>query len=256
MKKFPTISIFLALICVVMFMFSSCATNTPGASQPVPTVTVISTVVVTSVATVTVTPTATSASTSYSPIQPTTTRPISSSPTPTVPVEDNNNVNNNPLFFTGKDITGYNKIPQSDGSSIQTPVYQEKVVEQQLGGFFTKKDAVFVPRIPTVTDIDDWFIRFDSKFKIPWFINWGYTTKNSNSKNNITLKLYTKDDFDTYYYKNPAFLISGGIGTDQGITDKGIHGLSVPTSGSFVAVIRTNNSDEIQDWWIKFGGQN
>jgi hypothetical protein len=255
MRKLCVISLCLVALCCIILTLSACSAETAKSGQPaVPTATVTSTVTV--ISTVTVTPTGM--------VNPTnaTTIFVTSSPTASVTNPGGSATvsqiekNNNPKFFIGKDITYYNKERQQDGTIKTVPVFEDNMTDQQLGGFFSNKDATFVPRIPSITVIDEWFFRFDcSRFRTPWFINWGYNTKNAKSTATFTFDLYKKDDFDANYYKNPNSLKSTAIGLDKGVSDNGVHALAVNAGGSFVCVLRTSSSDEIQDWWAKFGGQ-
>ncbi len=161
-------------------------------------------------------------------------------------------------FFIDRVVSGYNKIPKPDGSFDQVPIYQDVYLNLNILGYYTKKDAYFVPRIPTLTDHDDWFIRL----KLPgyltksWMVNWGYTiNKSSPSADKATLSatIYTQEVFDANYYHHPDLLLSYDLRGDRGPSSNGIHGKFVQNPGSFVILFRTDDANAIADFWVKLG---
>ncbi len=254
MKRILIFVTIIALILPAALSLMSCTSTSAGSTNPsqsVSTVTVTTTSTAVSTATVTVTPTIKNTS------------PISITPSPTLPpvtttpATSQIDSNNNAHFYLRKDISGYTRKLEPDGTYSQTPIYEDIYVDWRLGGFFTIKDAIFVPRIPTMTDHDDWFFRFDNtnQFKSPWVINWGYVLKSNNPNTSVALYVFKKDYFDAYYYKNPSNLIPGSLGMDRGISSSGIRSLAMTDYGSYTGLIRTDNPDNILGWWVKFGGE-
>lgn len=253
MKRTPIIFLMAALSIMVSLSLMSCVTTSAGStngSQTTSTVTVTATSTSISTSTVTVTPAAKNTLTTPVPVSPTSTAV-------TNPAVSQIDSNNNGHFYLRTDISGYNKKLQPDGTYTQIPIYQEIFVDWRLGGFFTPKDAIFVPRIPTITDHDDWFFRFDNRneFKPVWIINWGYFLKSNTQPTNVALYIFKNDFFNAYYYKNPSNLLPGTIGMDRGVSNNGIRALGMPDYGSYTVLIRTDNSDNVLGWWMKFGGE-
>lgn len=157
-------------------------------------------------------------------------------------------------FFVSRDIVGYKDAGvRPDGTVIKEPVYKDYFTDLNQVLYLTAKDATFVPRIPTVTDFDDWFIRTripDS----PWVLNWGVTSK-SGSTGTLTFTLYKKDDFNTNYYHRPDDLYKYDLGEDRGVSDTGVHGRYGRTLGDYVLLFRTNNVSETGNWWVRIGVQ-
>jgi hypothetical protein len=176
--------------------------------------------------------------------------PITPSPSPD-PSQDKS-------FFIDRVVSGYNKIPKPDGSFNQVPIFQDVYLNLNILGYYTKKDAYFVPRIPTVSDHDDWFIRL----KLPgyltksWVVNWSYTVNKSSpaaEKANISATLYTQEIFDANYYLHPGLLLNYDLRGDRGPSSNGIYGKYISNPGSFVLLLRTNDASAISDFGVKLG---
>jgi len=185
------------------------------------------------------------------------------SPSPTqLPVE---NPVDNKAFFTGRVITGYVDSYLMDGTLKQTPIYKELYFDLNLVGYYTQKDAIFVPRIPTFTTHDDWFIRpqYAGNFLKSWIFNWGYSIDKSKSTSepvNVSLTVYHKDVFEKNYYLNPEDLILHDLKGETITSSTGIQCNWLENGNSFVVepseyafLIRTNNAAAVSDWWIKIG---
>ena len=252
MKKLTLITISIISLAVLATSFMACAANVP--SSPQPTVTVKATETVTATpAPITVTAPAPAPVTVT--VTPTPSPTITISPTgvpEAYPVEKYNN----PSFLVGQDIIGYNKTPQSDGTIKQTPIYQDVFLNLGKWGFLTKKDATFVPHIPTISARDDWFARFQiGGVKIPFAINWGYMIKPNKPDTYLTYGLWKDDYFKNTYYNSPNLLDGRSLGNDSYVSAEGIHLQFVGQEGNFVVLLRTNNPDDILGWWFKYGGE-
>lgn len=172
------------------------------------------------------------------------------SPTPN-PAEDKN-------FYLDRIITGYNRTLKSDGTYEEMPAYQDMYFDLNILGYYTKKDAVLVPRIPTFTDHDDWFIRFKipSFLLKPWIMNWGYSiNKSSPAAGSVSLStsVYTQEMFNANYYLHPDKLLGYDLKGDREPSSSGIYCKSFLTPGDYVILLRTNAADAIGDFWIKLG---
>jgi hypothetical protein len=236
------------LMTLLVILVASCTTPTTApAPSPTPsTVTSPSTPTATDSPTPRLSPTASPVpSPSLTPTQ----TPIVS-PTPN-PAEDKN-------YYLDKIITGYNRTLKSDGTYEETPIYQDMYFDLNILGYYTKKDAVLVPRIPTFTDHDDWFIRFKipSFLLKPWIMNWGYSiNKFSPAAGSVTLStsVYTQEMFNTNYYLRPDKLLAFDLKGDREPSSSGIYCKSFQTPGDYVILLRTNAADAIDDFWIKLG---
>jgi hypothetical protein len=188
---------------------------------------------------------------------------VAPSPSPTqLPIE---NPADNKTFFTGNVITGYIDSYLMDGTLKQTPIYKELYFDLNLVGYYTLKDAIFVPRIPTFTTHDDWFIRpqFSGNFLKSWIFNWGYSIDKSKSTNepvSVSLSIYYKDVFEKNYYLNPGDLIFHDLKGETSTSSAGIQSRWLVNGNSYVVepseyvfLIRTNNATVVSDWWIKIG---
>jgi hypothetical protein len=165
------------------------------------------------------------------------------------------NLNNNPHFFVGTDIS-YVTPSVLSGAVKPSPIYKYNYLDLDLGGYFTNRDAYFSSHIPQISDFDDWFYTFDLPvYKMPWIINWNYATKSNNPDNSFSFEVYKKDVFISWYNKSPGALNISKLGTDRGISDSGVHSLAINDSGSFLVRVRTSNTADIASWWVKYGGQ-
>ena len=172
------------------------------------------------------------------------------SPTPD-PAQDKN-------FYLDKIITGYNRVLKSDGTFEEIPVYQDMYFDLNILGYYTKKDAIFVPRIPTFTEHDDWFIRFriPSYLLKPWVMNWGYAINKSSPAGGsvaFSATVYYQDMFNANYYLHPDKILSYDLKGDRVPSSSGIYCKSFQTPGDYVILLRTNAADAIDDFWIKLG---
>jgi hypothetical protein len=211
-------------------------TATPAASQ-------VSAVVPANPPTVTVTlPPSTAPAQSSAP----TASPVSSIP---VPAADSK-------FFIQKEISGYNRTMKIDGTYDQTPIYQDSYLSIPELYRYSPADAVYVPRIPTVTDHEDWFIRMSipSSSAKPWEVNWAWVLKPGNSTTTVSFTIYTQDDFEAYYYNQPGMLAAANLLTDtKGVSADGVHADLLQNIGKFVILVRTNNSAGVAGWWMRIG---
>ena len=201
--------------------------------------------------TLTVLPTSVPTTTTTTSIEPT----ITPTQTPTY----------NNTFYTAKIISGYDKTYRPDGTIQQTPIYKDLFFDLNIIGYYTSKDAIYVPRIPTFTTHDDWFIRpqFSGSFLKSWIFNWGYTVDTSIKSSDpveLTFTIYNKEIFDNDYYLKPADLIFHDLKGDvepstSGILSKRLvyEDTHIIYPKEYVFLIRTNNAAAISDWWIKVG---
>ena len=250
-------SIIVLLSAIAMILLISCNTlvSTPGNSlgSVTPTVTGIPASSTTQAATPTYSPTP-SSQPSPSPSRPSSTPSASpspsASPTPN-PAEDK-------TFYIDRIISGYSQTPRPDGSFEKTPIYQDIYLDLNILGYYTKKDAIFVPRIPTFTDHDDWFIilKIPSYLLKPWIMNWGYTiNKSSPTSSSATLSatVYTQELFYANYYLHPDQLLGYDLKGDREPSSSGILCKYFQTPGNYVILLRTNAADAIGDFWFKIG---
>ncbi len=247
--KISTLISILAIMLISIISCSSPASN--GTTSSTPSISITPTPSPSSTPTPSPSPTPTPTPSLVIPT-PTYTIVPSPSPSPTPdPAKDKK-------FFIDRIISGYNKIPRPDGSFEQTPIYQDVFLDLNILGYYTKKEAIFVPRIPTLTDHDDWFIRvtLPGYLTKPWITNWGYTINKSipnADKATLSTTIYTKEMFDTNYYRHPDMLTSYDLKGDRGPSGSGIYGKYIATPGSYVILLRTNNADAIADFWVKLG---
>jgi hypothetical protein len=162
-------------------------------------------------------------------------------------------------FYTAKEITSYIKgTVRIDGTFDQTPVYSDVFVDLPEIARFGPSDATFVPRIPTITAHEDWFVRFSipaSSMK-PWMVNYGYTIKPGDTTTTLSFALYKKTDFDAYYYQRQSELTAADLDSgDRGTTlDGAVHArLMQDKWGDFVIFWRTNNPANVLSWWVRIG---
>jgi hypothetical protein len=143
-----------------------------------------------------------------------------------------------------------------DGNYDETPIYQDSFLNLTELARFSPSDAIYVPRIPSVSDHDDWFIRVTiptSSLK-PWEVNWAYTVKPGDNTTTVSLAIYAQDQFDAFYYNKPADLSLADIKSgDKGVSADGIHARLMQSPGNYVIVIRTNNAAGVTGWWIRIG---
>lgn len=259
-----TVILFLAIILILVI---SCAGTTPT-QQPSTSSSIISTTPpaqTTSSSPTSSTITSPTPSTSPIATSPTpSTSPIATSPTastspvatsPTVSPSPTYNPATDERFYIDKTISGYNQTPRPDGTFEKTPIYQDIYLDLNVLGYYTEKDAIFVPRIPTLTDHDDWFIRFQVPTYLlkPWLMNWGYTVNNSNSSATLSATVYTQEIFEANYYHHPDSLLSYDLKGDKEPSSSGINCKYFQSPGSYVILLRTNDASTISDFWIKLG---
>lgn len=248
----------LVLFSIILLMTAiSCSQPTVPASSETPKTT---TTLTTSVTTYMPSQAPTNTSTPILSPSPTfTTTSIQPTQTPT------QNPANNTTFYTAKVISGYETTYLTNGKTQETPVYQDLYFDLNLIGYYTSKDAIFVPRIPTITDHDDWFIRpqYSGSFLKSWIFNWGYTVDSSvKTEEPVTLSfyIYPRDVFENKYYLNPGGLLFNDLKGDIESSANGIKCKRLVYSDitpifpkENVFLIRTNNAAAISDFWIKVG---
>jgi hypothetical protein len=243
MKRKALLVILIAFLLMSTLYQFSCA-STPTALPPT-TVTTIQTVTVPTTQTVAVTP---SPSLITVPPPTTYTNPI------TPPVISQIADNNNPHFFAGQDVSGYTKTVNVDGTTTQTPIVKDLYLDLEMGGFFTQKDAIFIPKISGVTEYDAWILNFTiPTFKLPILVNWGYIPNNPQSP--LSLTNWERGNFKTLYTTNQSLLLTGkGLAVDDLISTNGVHLSHINQQGNLIAFVRVTNASDIQGWWMKFGG--
>ena len=247
MKKSITFFILISSILLTSLVLAACNTAT---SQSLPPVTITVTASSTATATATATATVSVPVTPSVSALPTTT-PVAA-PTTSAALPD---VNKNQQFFIGKDINKFVTPTVLSGLPNPTPVYQDTYLDLDLGGYFTNRDAFFSPRIPGITDFDNWFYAFDLPvYRLPWVLNWSYTTKSGSPDPGFSLSIYKKEEFNNLYNKSVGTITISKLGVDRGVSEKGVHCLTFNEVGSFVVLVRGNNTD-ISSWWVKYGGQ-
>jgi hypothetical protein len=247
-------------IILLMTAISCSQPTIPTSSETLKTTTTLttSTIITTTINSQTPTPTLSPTPTLTS--SPTfTTTSIQPTPTPT------QNPANNKTFYTAKVISGYETTYLTNGKTQETPVYQDLYFDLNLIGYYTSKDAIFVPRIPTITDHDDWFIRpqYSGSFLKSWIFNWGYTVDSFvKTEEPVTLSFYVipRDIFENKYYLNPGGLLFNDLKGDIEPSATGIKCKRLIYSDvtpifpkENVFLIRTNNAAAISDFWIKVG---
>jgi hypothetical protein len=258
-KRVLTGFIALALFSTSAITLTSC--TQPGSNAVVSTVTVTATKTVTATSTVTSTPTNTPPQSSISPTSKPTVSPAqSTTPASSSPVPDINSLiqkNNNGHFLIGREITGYDKTLQPDGSYIQTPLYKDTYYDFDLLGFITNQGALFASRIPTFTDYDDFFQTFSTisfKYPTPFKVNWGFITKSNQVSAATSLKFYPQSYFEANYYKSPGNLTIGNTAPDLYVSAEGTHYAELNQYDNYAVLVRTDNPADILGWWIKIGG--
>jgi hypothetical protein len=242
-----------------LIAISLTACTPPGASSNQATVTVTATATATKTATTTATVTVTNGLTIV-PASPSVSPTATATPTPSssgVDVPAQIQKNNNGHFLIGREISGYNKVLQPDGSYVQTPIYRFVYYDFDLLSFTTNQGGIFAPRIPTFTDFDDWFVKFSTLsflYPTPLKVNWGFVTKSGAVSDKTSMRFYTQTYFDANYYKAPANLALNNLAGDLTVSDDGVHFAEISLYENFVALIRTDNPGNILGWWIKIGG--
>jgi hypothetical protein len=240
-------SLAFVFLLAMMTVLTACTASPSVVTQPPVTVTATQT----TIATVTVTPLS---SNIIPPPLPTSYN--MTNPTPAVTPTQTNNPNNNAHFFVGRDISGYTKIVNPDGSITQSPVYKDLFLDLDLVGFFTDKDATFIPRVPGITDHDDWIVKITMPtIRLPFTLNWSYTMKDNKSKTSLKFSLWRFDDFKTYYNNNPIQLNTIGVAADKDISSEGVHYQQIREQTTYAALIRVSNPEDNAGWWIKVGGK-
>lgn len=247
MKKSSTLLLIISSILLTSLVLAACTTAT---SQSLPPVTI--TVTASAITTATATTTATVSVPAAPPVSalPTIT-PVAAPTTSAAPPD----VNKNQQFFIGKDINKFVTPTVLSGVPNPSPVYQDNILDLDLGGYFTNRDAFYSPRIPGITDFDNWFYAFDLPvYRLPWVINWAYTTRSGSPDPGFSMSIYKKEEFNNLYNKSIGTLTISKLGVDRGVSEKGVHCLGFNEVGSFVVLVRANNAD-IASWWVKYGGQ-
>jgi hypothetical protein len=192
-----------------------------------------------------------------SPVKPTPTSSASptivSSPTPILSPAPNPATDKN--FYIDRTISGYTETPRADGSIERTSVFKDIFLDLNILGYYTNKDAVFVPRIPTITNHDDWFIRIKIPGFLlkPWLMNWDYTVNKSNPTATLSATVYTQELFNANYYNHPDLLLGYDLKGDRVSSSSGINCKYFQTPGDYVILLRTNDASAISDFWIKLG---
>ncbi len=248
-------SVVILFLVISLILLVSC--NAPIATQsPTPSASITPT----SSPTQTLSPTPSLSPTTNSPTPPaqTPTPTPSLSPTQTPSVSPTPNPAEDKNFYIDKILSGYKQTLKPDGTFEQTPVYSDLYFEMNILGYYTKKDAVFVPRIPTFTDHDDWFIRIKipSFLLKPWLMNWSYTLNNSSpsaASATLDMTVYAEENFNANYYLHPDKLLEYDLKGDRAISSNGIRCKYFLNPGNYVILLRTNAADAIDDFWIKLG---
>jgi hypothetical protein len=241
--------VFIILLPILTLSLVACSLPGTNTSQPSPTITATNTVTNTVTATITATLTPGA-------VPPSSTTPPAASQEPGTPVTPQLDIYRNADFFITQDIIGYTKTPLPDGTLIQSPISKDVFIKLDLGGFFTAREAVFVPEIPTITDYVDWFFSFDLPiYKPPWTLNWGYIAKSNTTDTDLSLFLFKKDVFKSNYASNQASLLGLKLNTNRITSEKGINSSLIRETGNFTVLLRANNTEDIAGWWVKIGGQ-
>ncbi len=258
-------------LCLVAVVLASCTLPATSTSTTTQTVTATQTVTTTATGTTATTsgppPTTTQKPASAAPTGSaptatvTTTVTVTLAPTPstTNPATDISAIlqkNNNGHFLIGREVASYNRILQPDGTYIETPVYRFVYYDFDLLSFTTNSGAIFVPRIPTFTDYDDWFVKFSTKsflYPTPFKVNWALITKSGTVSPKTSLRFYQASYFNANYYNNPGNLAINNVGPDLTVDSSGVHFAELTLYEDFVALIRTDNPSDILGWWIKIG---
>jgi hypothetical protein len=247
-RYFLLIAIPLLLSVLIASCTAKTATSTQTTQTAVSTQTVTNTETITATTTVistppTVTVTAVPAGTTLS-------------PTPTI---FGSNILKDAKFFSSKEISSYitaTPTPKTGNPSV-TPVYTDVFVTLPEIARFTKEDATFVPRIPSVTTYDDWFVRFSipTVNAKPWLINWKYALAPGDISTTLTFYLFRKSDFDANYYKHPVELVNADLkAVDWGVSENGFYTRQLQNMlGDFVFVFRTNDPGKVQGWLVRIG---
>ena len=241
-----------ALVGLIAIVLTSCTATGTSSAQSTVTITATATQTKTATSTVTVTSAPTNITTTA--VSPTPAPPASSG---NIDVAAQIQKNNNGHFLIGREISSYNKVLQPDGSYIQTPIYRFVYYDFDLLSFTTNQGAIFVPRIPTFTDYDDWFVKFSTLsflYPTPLKVNWAFITKSGTVSANTSMRFYTQSYFEANYYKSPGNLALNNLAGDLTVSDDGVHFSEISLYENFVALIRTDNPANILGWWIKIGG--
>lgn len=242
MKKTTLFMAFILTLTTVIIL-SSCTSNTTPLAPVTVTKTVTETLASTQVpATITQTQTVTVTQT----VAP---DPLVNSDPPQIANQ------NNARFLVGRGITGNTKTVNIDGTISESPVYEDSFLDLNLLGFYTQKDAVFVAKIPTITNIDQWILKFNiPAVNLPVIVNWGYITKSGKADATFTFSIWDTDVFKTLYSTNPGTLISGkGTTNDLYVSSDGTHVQNINKTYEYTALILSQKSEDILGWWVKTG---
>jgi hypothetical protein len=250
MKKLILILVSILLVsavtaCSQTIIPAPSTTATPN--QTIPTVTVTSTKTSTATATSTVTATVTA-----TPSNPSSTSTPAVSPNKTADFESFNN----PSFFVNRFASTPTTTVNKDGTISQVPTFTDVFVDLDLGGFFTNREALFIPKIPGITTRDDWVYRFNfPAYSLPFTINMGYKLKTDNPEIKLEFYLFGKDYFNSNYEKSPLAIYGGSLVKPGLVSSQNVYTYKINDSGDFVAVFRTANASDIAGWWVKYGGK-
>jgi hypothetical protein len=238
-----------AIPVLLSVLIASCSAQTSTSTS-----TVVSTQTITSISTTTTTAMATSTVTSTPPTMTVTSSPVATTTTSkpsSTPAAFGSDVPKDAKFYTSREITSYiTSTPNISGERTVTAVYSDVYVSLQEIARFTKADAVYVPRIPTLTTPDDWFVRFNiptSNLK-PWLINWSYAVAPGDTSTTLSF-------FESYYYQHPSELPGADLKSgDKGVSETGIRArLMQQLFGDFVILMKTNDASKILGWMVRIG---
>jgi hypothetical protein len=242
----------ITILVLLSVLIASCSTQ-----STTQTVTSVSTQTVTTTSVSTVKETTTATVTSAPSTVTVTSSPSATTPSPT-PAVFGSNTPKDAKFYTSREITSYiTSTPNISGERTVTPVYSDVYVSLQEILRFTQADAVYVPRIPTLTTQDDWFVRFNiptANLK-PWLINWTYAVAQGDTSTTLSFYLFTKAEFEASYYKHPTELLIADLKSgDKGVSETGIRArLMQQQIGDFVILMRTNDASKILGWMVRIG---
>lgn len=144
-----------------------------------------------------------------------------------------------------------------NGSVVSTPVYTDIFGDLPLGGFVTDKEAIKVPKIPSVTSYADWIYKFNFPvYDFPFVLNMGYMLKPDSPNAKVDFYVLTKEVFNSTYEKTPLNIYTVDLAKNSiGISNEGIYSYKINATGDLVAVFRTANASDIEGWWFKYGGK-
>lgn len=245
MKKKTLFLAFILLLSITALILSSCTSNTSPLTSSQPPVTITS-----------IQPPVTMTATQPPVIITSTQPPVTINVTQTMTVTATQTVVPSPLPATDSDTD--NKSDVSQIMAKNNPhflVGRDTFLDMDLLGFYTQNDATFLPKIPTIKDIDEWILNFNFQLvKYPIIVNWGYITKSGKPDTTFAFKIWRSDLFKTLYSTNQTLLINSKSPiTDLYVSPDGIHVQNIKEEHVFSAHIYTQNSDDILGWWMKLG---